>query len=81
MDSDEKEKRKLEDREDRKMALRVMGKMSQLGLTAITCIVLCLLAGYWLDRWLNTAPVLFIIFAFIGCAAAIKTMMDIAKKF
>lgn len=71
---------KNEDREYRKNALKAMGRMSQLGLTAITCIVLCLLAGHFLDRWLGTAPVFFIIFILLGCAAAIKAMMDIAKK-
>jgi len=66
---------------ERRDALRALGRMSQLGLVAVTCVVISLLAGYGLDRLFGTAPIFLIIFALLGCAAAIKSMMDIAKKF
>jgi len=68
------------DKDDRKTISRAIGVMAQLGLTVLSCIVICLLIGYWLDRWLNTAPVFLIIFALLGCAASIKAMIDLAKK-
>jgi len=78
---DANQKTKIDNAQYRRDAMRAMGRMSQLGLTAVTCIILSLLAGYGLDRLFNTAPVFIVIFAFVGCGAAIKTMMNVAKKF
>jgi len=72
---------KIDDAQYRREAMRAMGRVSQLGLTAVTCVIISLLVGYGLDRLFSTAPVFIVIFAFLGCGAAIKTMMDIAKKF
>ena len=71
----------IDDAQYRRAAMRAMGRVSQLGLTAVTCVIISLLVGYGLDRLLCTAPVFIVIFSFLGCGAAIKTMMDIAKKF
>lgn len=65
----------------RRDAIRAMGRMSQLGLTAVICVILSLLVGYALDYVFGVAPVFIIIFAFVGCASAIKTMIEVAKKF
>lgn len=32
-------------------------------------------AGYWLDRWLDTSPILFITCFFFGFAAGVKSML------
>ena len=68
------------DNEDRKSLAKAMSIVSQLALTGIVCLVLALLIGVGLDRWLNTSPIFIIIFSLLGCAAAIKAMMDIARK-
>ena len=72
---------KTNHRESHKEAIRALGRMSQLGLTGVTCVILSLLAGYGLDRLLGTSPIFIITFALLGSAAAIKAMVDIAKKF
>ena len=76
-----KEGEEFDSGRERRDAMRALGRVSQLGLIAVTCVVLSLLVGYWLDRIFNTAPVFIVIFALLGCAAAIKTMVDVAKKF
>jgi len=68
------------DRDDRKAISRAIGIMTQLGVTVLACMIINLLIGYWLDRWLNTAPVFLIIFTILGCVASIKAMIDLAKK-
>ena len=68
------------DKEDRKYFARGMSLLSQLGFTALVCVVLGVLTGYWLDRWFSTSPVFIIIFSLIGVVSAIKAMVDVAKK-
>lgn len=54
--------------------------MTQIGLTSALCVGLGVLAGRLLDGWLGTSPWLLFLFALLGCAAAFKSMLDIAKK-
>jgi len=68
------------DQEDRKNLARGMSLLTQLGFTALVCVVIGVLIGYLLDRWLDTSPVFIIIFSLLGVISAIKTMIDIAKK-
>jgi len=68
------------DLEDRKNLARGMSLLSQLGFTALVCVGIGVLIGFWLDRWLNTSPVFIVIFSLLGVVSAIKTMIDIAKK-
>jgi len=69
------------DKEDRKSIANALSMVSQLGFTALVCIGLSLLAGYWLDRWLNTSPVFIILFSLLGIITAIRAMVSLAKKF
>jgi len=68
------------DKEDRKALSTAWAQMLQLGITAIACIICGILIGYWLDRWLGTTPWLLLLFSLLGCVAAIKAMIDLAKK-
>lgn len=79
--SSDEEKSQQNKLKERQIVLRVMGQMSQLGITAVFCIVIGLVIGRVADNFLGTAPIFFVIFAVLGCFAAIKTMMDMAKKF
>lgn len=66
--------------EERKDIAKAMSIGSQMAITAVVCIVFGLLLGYGLDRLFNTSPIFIIIFSVIGCASAIKAMIDIARK-
>ncbi|MCL2285828.1 MAG: AtpZ/AtpI family protein [Firmicutes bacterium] len=68
------------DKEDRKNLAKGMSTVSQLGLISLTCVGIGVLAGYWLDRLTGLAPLFIIVLSLIGVAAAIKAMMDFAKK-
>lgn len=80
MDDDSLDKNIL-DKEDRRAIGKAMSMMTQFGVTGIVCVGGGVLLGHWLDRLLDTTPVFVIIFSIIGIAAAIKTMVDLAKKF
>ncbi|MCL1786800.1 MAG: AtpZ/AtpI family protein [Defluviitaleaceae bacterium] len=70
---------KLDD-EDRKSLAKGLSSVSQLSFVSITCVGLGVLAGYWLDRWTGLSPLFIIILSLCGIIAAIKAMVDFAKK-
>ena len=55
--------------------------MSQIGITVALCIFLGVFLGRFLDNRLDTSPLFLFIFAILGCLAAFKAMIDLAKKF
>ena len=55
--------------------------MSQIGITVVLCILFGVLLGRFIDGRLDTSPLFLFIFAILGCLAAFKAMIDIAKKF
>ena len=60
--------------------LRAASLMSQLAITAITCVVGGVFLGIFLDGRLGTSPWLVIVFSLLGCFSGLKMMVDIAKK-
>lgn len=68
-------------KQDRKNILRAISYTTQIGLTMAACIVIGVLLGLFLDNRLGTDPWLVLVFTFLGCIAAFKSMIDIAKKF
>ena len=58
--------------------LRAFSLISQLGLTTAGCVIVGLLFGRFLDRWLGTAPLFTLILVFIGAGAALKIIYDLA---
>ena len=59
---------------------RALALVSQLGIQMAVCIVLGVVIGILLDRWLDTTPIFIIIFTIFGTGAAIKMIYDIAKE-
>ena len=68
------------DEEDRKGLAKGMSSISQMGLIALVCVAFGVFAGYWIDRWTGLAPLFIIICSLIGVVAAIKALVDYAKK-
>lgn len=46
----------------------------------IGCIIIGLLIGYFLDKWLNTTPLFLIIFLILGIAAAFRNAYLLTRK-
>ena len=59
---------------------RAAGIFMQLGWGMAACIVGGFLAGMFLDRFFGSAPWLTMIFAFLGAGAALKLVIDLARK-
>ena len=59
---------------------KALAYLSQIGITIFVCVALGLFIGWLLDRWLGTSPWLLIVFILLGIAAAIKSIVDFAKR-
>ncbi|MCL1846320.1 MAG: AtpZ/AtpI family protein [Defluviitaleaceae bacterium] len=68
-------------KQDRKNIIRAMGVMTHIGLTVAICVLGGVLLGRFLDGLLGISPWLTIVLSLLGCMAAFKAMIDIAKKF
>ena len=71
---------RLKKDDDRKDTLNALALVSQLGLSMAACVILGVLGGRQLDKWLGTSPLLLIIGSFVGAAAAFKVLYDLAVK-
>ena len=60
--------------------MKAFAHLSQIGISIIGCIVVGILLGWLLDRWLGTSPWLIIVFTLLGIAAAFKSIFEFAKK-
>jgi len=69
-----------DNKEPRDGFLQAISYLSQIGITIIACIAVGILLGRFLDTRLGTAPWLLLVFTFLGIAAAIKSIYDLAKK-
>ena len=69
-----------ENRQDRKAFFRELGKYSALGLEMALSVVIGLGIGYYLDRWLGTAPWLMILWIAFGFAAGVRSLYRAAVR-
>ena len=60
--------------------LKALAFLSQIGITIFVCVAIGIFLGWQLDRWLGTSPWLLIVFVLFGIAAAIKSIIEFAKK-
>ena len=58
---------------------KALSLITQMGLQVAVCVGGSVMLGLFLDRRFETAPLFIIIFAFLGPAAAVKMIFDIAK--
>jgi ATP synthase protein I len=69
-----------EDRQDRKAFFRELAKYSALGLEMALSVVIGLGIGYYLDKWLGTAPWLMILWIGFGFAAGVRSLYRAAVR-
>lgn len=70
----------MTDRQDRKALFRELGKYSALGLEMAISVVVGLGIGYYLDKWLGTAPWLMILWLGFGFAAGVRALYRAAVR-
>lgn len=66
--------------EERKELFRLMSKFSTVGLEMGFSVVIGLLMGIYLDRYLKTDPWMTILFLLFGFAAAGRVIIRVAKE-
>lgn len=66
--------------ENRKELFRLVSKFSTIGLEMGFSVVIGLLIGIYLDRYLKTEPWMTIVFLLFGVAAAFRVIIRVAKE-
>ena len=69
-----------ENRQDRKAFFRELWKYSALGLEMAMSVVIGLGIGYYLDKWLGTAPWLMVLWIGFGFAAGVRSLYRAAVR-
>jgi len=64
-----------------KIDYRRLGDAMSLALTLPSGIAVGMFFGYWLDKWLKTAPWMIIIWTLLGVASGIISLLRGLKKF
>jgi ATP synthase protein I len=70
----------MTDPQDRKAFFRELGKYSALGLEMALSVLIGVAIGYYLDRWLGTAPWLMIVWIALGFAAGVRSLYRAAVR-
>ena len=70
----------MNDRQDRKAFYRELGRYSALGFEMSLSVVIGLGIGYYLDKWLGTAPWLMILWLGFGFAAGVRSLFRAARR-
>jgi len=60
---------------------RKLAELSSLGLMLPSSIIVGLVFGYFLDRWLGTAPWLLLIFTVLGVVSGLLSLFRALKKY
>jgi ATP synthase protein I len=59
---------------------KALGELSSIGFALVVATVIGLVVGYWLDRWLGTAPWLILIGLGFGIAAGFVNLFRSVKR-
>lgn len=64
-----------ESRESSAPPAQDMGKAMRMGIELVAGVAVGAVAGFFLDRWLGTMPLFFILLFFLGAAAGFRNML------
>ncbi len=70
----------MNERQDRRAFYRELGRYSALGFEMALSVIIGLGIGYYLDKWLGTAPWLMIRWLAFGFAAGVRSLYRAAKR-
>ena len=60
---------------------KALSMLSQVGISMLVPILLCLLVGTWLDGITNLSPLFLIIFIILGIGAAFRSVYMMVRKY
>ncbi len=66
--------------EDLKKAIKTVGILSTVGMAMVLSIAIGALAGYYMDKWLGTAPIFLLIGIGLGIGAAFRNLFILTKR-
>lgn len=64
-----------------KKVIKALSLVTQLSISMIVPIVMCLFVGMWLDRLAGTSPLFLLIFVFLGIGGGFRSVYMITKSF
>jgi len=70
----------MNERQDRKAFYRELGRYSALGFEMALSVVIGFGIGYYLDKWLGTAPWMMILWIGFGFAAGVRSLYRAAMR-
>ena len=70
----------MNDRQERRAFFRELGRYSALGFEMALSVLIGMGIGYYLDKWLGTAPWLMIVWLGFGFAAGVRSLYRAAKR-
>jgi len=68
------------EKREKKELFRALSFFSQISVTIISCIVIGVILGKFLDGVFGTSPVLLLIFSLLGTGAAFKSIFDMSGR-
>jgi len=60
--------------------IKLLGLASTMGISMVLALVIGIIIGYYLDKWLKTSPVFFLIFMILGIIAGFRNIYVIMKR-
>jgi ATP synthase protein I len=60
--------------------IKLLALVSTMGISMVLAIVIAIAIGYYLDKWLQTGPVFFLIFMILGIVAGFRNIYVIMKR-
>ena len=68
------------EKQNNRPLLDLMGDVGTIGTHLVVSTFVGLAIGYYLDKWLDTKPVMLLIFLFVGIAAGFKNVYEQARR-
>ncbi|MCL2034392.1 MAG: AtpZ/AtpI family protein [Oscillospiraceae bacterium] len=70
------DKNKQDKHSERRELLTALSNISQIGILIVSCVIIGVMAGRFLDNLFGTSPWLLLFFSLLGMAAAFKSIFD-----
>lgn len=67
-------------KEETRKYIKLLALVSTMGISMVLAIVIAIAIGYFLDKWLQTGPVFFLIFMVLGIVAGFRNLYVIMKR-